>query len=71
MYFYGIKTAIEETFKGGYMKDDKIKLEFSYKMKLLFLKEDIKQFFVFLKWLPSYFKLHNNYKKRIDFQWQL
>lgn len=52
---------MKETFKDGYMKDDKIKLEFSYKMKLLFLKEDIKQFFVFLKWLPSYFKLHNNY----------
>ena len=29
--------------------------------KLYFLKEDIKNFFLFIKWLPYYFKLHNYY----------
>ena len=29
--------------------------------RLYFLKEDIKDFFLFIKWLPAYFKLHRNY----------
>lgn len=29
--------------------------------RLYFLKEDIKNFFRFIKWLPSYYKLHNYY----------
>ena len=29
--------------------------------RLMFLKEDMKEFFTFIKWLPSYFKLHKNY----------
>lgn len=29
--------------------------------RLLFIKEDIKEFFIFIKWLPGYFRLHRNY----------
>ena len=29
--------------------------------RLYFLKEDIKEFFMFIKWLPSYLRLHKNY----------
>ena len=28
---------------------------------LLFLKENIKDFFIFIKWIPAYRKLHKNY----------
>ena len=31
------------------------------KQRLIFLKEDIKDLFVFIKWLPAYFRLHRNY----------
>ena len=31
------------------------------KIRLYFLKEDIKLLFYFIKWLPWYFKLHRNY----------
>lgn len=43
------------------IKNKKVKLKFSNKIKLLFLKEDVRQFFIFIKWLPSYYKLHKNY----------
>ena len=29
--------------------------------RLMFLKEDIKDFFRFIKWLPSYYWLHRTY----------
>ena len=29
--------------------------------RLIFLKEDIKEFLMFVKWLPDYFRLHKNY----------
>ena len=29
--------------------------------RLYFLKEDIKEFLTFFKWLPAYFRLHKNY----------
>ena len=32
------------------------------KLRLQFLKEDIKTFFIFIKWLPGYYKLHKNYE---------
>ena len=28
---------------------------------MVFLKESIKEFFEFVKWLPDYFRLHKNY----------
>lgn len=31
------------------------------KDRLIFLKNDIKDFFLFIKWLPGYFRLHRNY----------
>lgn len=31
------------------------------RLRLYFLKEDIKQLFYFIKWLPGYFKLHKDY----------
>lgn len=31
------------------------------RQKLYFLREDIKDFFMFIKWLPEYYKLHRNY----------
>ena len=31
------------------------------RQRLYFLKEDIKDFFRFVKWLPAYYKLHRNY----------
>ena len=43
------------------MRKNKVKIKVSNKMKLLFLKEDIKQILTFIKWIPSYFKLHKNY----------
>lgn len=36
------------------------------KYRLMFLKNDIKRFFVFVKWLPKYFKLHKNYGYKPD-----
>lgn len=34
--------------------------------RLYFLKEDIKDFFMFIKWLPAYFRLHRNYGYQPD-----
>lgn len=34
--------------------------------RLHFLKEDIKDFFMFIKWLPAYFRLHRNYGYQPD-----
>lgn len=34
--------------------------------RLCFLKEDIKDLFLFVKWLPSYFRLHRNYGYQPD-----
>lgn len=31
------------------------------KQRLYFLKDDIKDFFRFIKWLPAYYWLHRNY----------
>ena len=31
------------------------------RQRLCFLKEDIKDFFRFIKWLPNYYWLHRNY----------
>ena len=31
------------------------------KYRLMFFKEDIKEFFTFITWLPRYFRLHKNY----------
>ena len=31
------------------------------RQRLEFLKEDIKDFFLFIKWLPAYHKLHRDY----------
>lgn len=36
------------------------------RQKLYFLKENIKHFFRFIKWLPAYYKLHNDYGYRPD-----
>ena len=31
-----------------------------------FLKEDIKELFTFIKWIPSYYKLHKDYGYKPD-----
>lgn len=37
-----------------------------FRLKLLFLIEDIKFFLLFIKYLPGYYKLHMNYGYRPD-----
>lgn len=36
------------------------------RQRLSFLKEDIKDFFMFIKWLPAYHRLHRNYGYQPD-----
>lgn len=36
------------------------------RQRLIFFKEDIKDFFRFIKWLPTYYKLHRNYGYKPD-----